>query len=130
MILLNRSYNGYPSGSIVQFQTPLETSLVQQGLATVSVGPVTPGNVSTTEMQGRAGIAAAGTNVVISNPSFTAEAKFNAFLSNAAADTTALYVTRIVPAVGQVTIYVNAAATAATSVDWMCLMNSGELQTP
>lgn len=126
MILLNRSYAGYAAGTIIQLQTVVEAALVAQGLASVSAGPVTPGNVSTTEMQGRAGIAAAGSAVVISNPSFTTESKFSAYLSNAAADGTAFNIARITPAAGSVTFTLNAAATAAVAVDWMALMKSGE----
>ena len=129
MILLSRSYAGYAAGTIIQVQTVVESALIAQGLATNSAGPVTPGAVSTTETQGRVGIAAAGTSVVVSNPSFTAESKFAAFLSNAAADGTALYITRITPAAGSVTFTLNAAATAAVSIDWMLLMKSGEIAT-
>lgn len=128
MILLSRSYAGYAAGTIVQLQTVVEAALIAQGLAAASAGPVTPGNVATTEMQGRAGIAAAGTNVVISNPAFTTESKFAASLSNAAADGTALYITRITPANGSVTFTLNAAATGVVAIDWMCLMRSGEYQ--
>lgn len=126
MILLSRPYAGYPAGTIVQLQTVVEAALVSQGLATVSAGPVTPGNVATTEFQGRCGIAAAGTQVTVSNPSFTTESKFNAYLSNAAADGTALYITRVVPAAGSVTFVLNAAATAAVAVDWICEIRSGD----
>lgn len=126
MISLSRSYAGYPAGTIIQLQTVIEAALIAQGLATASAGPVTPGAVSTTEFQGRAGIAAAGTSVVVSNPAFTTESKFNAYLSNAAADGTALYITRITPANGSVTFTLNAAATAAVAIDWMMLMRSGE----
>jgi hypothetical protein len=129
MISLNRSYAGYPSGSIVQLQTVVEAALIAQGLAATSAGPVTPGAVSTTANQGRCGIAAAGTSVVVTNPAFTTESKFQAYLSNAAADGTALYITRITPAAGSVTFTLNAAATAAVAVDWMLLMAGGELPT-
>lgn len=129
MILLGRSYGGYAAGTIVQLQTSLEAALVAQGLATVSAGPVTPGNVTTNQESGRAGIAAAGTNVVISNPNFTTESKFAAYLSNAAADGTATSITRITPAAGSVTFTLNAAATAAVAIDWMRLLQSGETQT-
>lgn len=129
MILLSRPYAGYAAGTIVQLQTAVEAALIAQGFATTSAGPVTPGAVSTTETQGRVGIAAAGTSVVVSNPSFTTESKFAAYLSNAAADGTALYITRITPAAGSVTFTLNAAATAAVAIDWMLLMKSGELPT-
>ena len=52
-----------------------------------------------------------------------------ATLSNAAADTTALYITRITPAVGSVTFTLNAAATAAVAIDWALLGPSGGLTT-
>ena len=130
MILLSKSYAGYPTGTIVQLQTAVEAALIAQGLGTSSAGPVTPGNVTTTELQGRAGIAAAGSSVVVSNPTFTAESKFAASLSNAAADGTATSITRITPAAGQVTFTLNAAATAAVAVDWLMLMRSGLYQSP
>lgn len=121
MILLSRSYGGYNAGTIVQLPTSIEAALIAQGLGTNSAGPVTPGAVTTTMPGGRVGIAAAGASVVITNPAFTAETKFSAVLSNAAADASALYVTRIAPAVGSVTITLNAAATAAVAVDWAVL---------
>lgn len=130
MISLSRSYAGYPAGTIVQLQTVIEAALIAQNLATASAGPVTPGNVSTTELQGRAGVAAAGTSVTVSNLLFTTESKFNAWLSNAAADGTALYITRITPAAGSVTFTLNAAATAAVAIDWMMGFRSGEYPQP
>lgn len=129
MILLSKAYGGYASGTIVQLQTSVEAALVAQGLATVSAGPVTAGAVTTTQVQGRAGIAAAGTNVVVSNPSFTTESKFVAFLSNAAADATGTFITRIIPAAGQVTFQLNAASTGIVAVDWAQVLVSGETQT-
>lgn len=121
MILLSRSYTGYAAGTIVQLATSIEAALIAQGLATTSAGPVTPGAVTTSMPMGRAGIAAAGTSVVVTNPSFTTESKFAAYLSNAAADGTALYITRITPAAGSVTFTLNVAATAAVAIDWALL---------
>lgn len=126
MILLNRSYGGYAAGTIVQLQTVTETALVAQGWATSSAGPVTPGNVTTTIPFGRVGIAAAGTSVTVSNTSFTTESKFNAYLSNGTADTTATSITRITPAAGSVTFTLNAAATAAVAIDWYQIELSGD----
>lgn len=128
MVLLGRAYAGYAAGTIVQLSTQEEAALVAQGLASVSAGPVTPGAVSTTNVAGRVGIAAAGTSVVVTNPKITTESKFVAYLSNAAADGTALYITRITPAAGSVTFTLNAAATAAVAIDWVLLMISGESQ--
>lgn len=121
----SRGYGGYTAGTIVQLQTNVEAALIAQGLGSTSAGPVTPGAVTTTQMSGRAGIAAAGASVVVTNVAFTAETKFVAYLSNAAADGTALSITRITPAVGSVTFTLNAAATAAVSVDWAVVAFSG-----
>lgn len=121
MILLSRAYAGYLAGTIVQLPTSEEAALVSQGYGTVSAGPVTPGAVTTTKTMGRVGIAAAGTSVVVSNPSFTTESRFSAFMSNAAADATAFDVVRVTPAAGSVTFALNAAATAAVAIDWMQL---------
>ena len=127
MILLGKSYAGYAAGTIVQLPSQEEAALVAQGLASTSAGPVTPGAVTTTKTVGRVGIAAAGTSVVITNPAFTTESRFLAYLSNAAADTTATSITRITPAAGSVTFTLNAAATAAVAIDWVLLTVSGEL---
>lgn len=129
MIHLSKSYAGYAAGTIVQLSTSQEAALVAAGQASTSAGPVTPGAVSTTQPTGRVGIAAAGTSVVVSNPAFTTESKFVAWLSNASADTTALYITRITPAAGQVTFTLNAAATAAVAIDWALLGPFGGLTT-
>jgi hypothetical protein len=128
MILLpsSRGYAGYLPSTIVQLQTSEEAALVSQGLGTVSAGPVTPGAVTTSKTSGRVGIAAAGTSVVVSNSAFDANSKFVAYLSNAAADGTALSITRITPAAGTVTFTLNAAATAAVSIDWALLLLGGE----
>jgi hypothetical protein len=124
MIQLGRNYNGYLAGTIVQLDTPTETALVQQGFATISAGPVTPGPVSTVQNAGRVGIAAGGTAVTVSNPGFTPQSKVSAFLSNATADGTATSL-RITPALGQVTFTLNAAATAAVAIDWVLENLSG-----
>ena len=127
MILLSKAYKGYAAGTIVQLATQEEAALIAQGFGTTSAGPVTPGAVTTTASAGRVGIAAAGTSVVVTNPAFNTESKFVAYLSNAAADGTALYITRITPAAGSVTFTLNAAATAAVAIDWALLMISGKL---
>lgn len=128
MILLSKAYGGYAAGTIVQLQTAVESALIAQGFGTSSAGPVTPGNVTTTQVSGRVGVAAAGTSVTITNPMFTTESKFGAYLSNITADGTATSF-RTTPAAGSVTFTLNAAATAAIAIDWMFLLQSGETQT-
>ena len=127
MILLSKSYAGYASGTIVQLSTSEEAALIAQGFASTSAGPVTAGAVTTTKNFGRVGIAAAGTSVVITNPSFDLQSKFMAGLSNAAADGTAFGIARIIPAAGSVTITLLAAATAAVAIDWVLLNDAGGL---
>lgn len=127
MVLLSRGYRGYVAGSIVQLPTSVEAALIAQGLATTSAGPVTPGAVTTDLMSGRVGIAAGQSSVVITNPNITAESKVTAVVAQAAADGTLLRVERILPAVGSVTIYGTANATAAVAIDWAVYTLSGEL---
>lgn len=120
-----RGFGGYAASTIVQLLTNVEAALIAQGLGTNSAGPVTPGAVTTTQLGGRVGIAAGGTSVVVTNTAFTTETKFLAYLSNAAADGTALSVTRITPAAGSVTFTLNAAAAAAVAIDWAVVGFSG-----
>lgn len=126
MILLNRAYDSYVAGTIVQLPTVVEAALVAQGLASSSAGPVTPGAVNAgNQTMGRVGIAAAGTSVVVTCAACTAESKIDAYIAQAAADSTATSIVRILPAVGSFTIYLNAAATAAVAVDWSIINVSG-----
>lgn len=127
MILLSRAYMGYAAGTIVQLTTAAEAAAIAQGIATTSAGPVTPGAVTTTMNEGRVGISAGTASVVVTNPNVTTESKINAYLSNSGADATALYVTRVVPANGSFTIYVNANATAAIAIDWWLAQTGGDL---
>jgi len=128
MILLGRAYRGYLAGTIVQLQTSMEAALIAQGIATTSAGPVTAGAVTTDLNQGRLGIAAAGTAVVLTNPNITAESKIFAVLSNIAADATATSI-RVTPAAGSVTFTLNAASTGIVAIDWVQLLFAGELAT-
>ena len=125
MIYLNKTYKGYLAGTITMLRSTEEASLIAQGFATTSAGPVTPGNVSTTATDGRVGIAAAGTSVTITNPAIVPDTQIVASLSNAAADTTATSITRIAKSAGSVTFYLNAAATAAVAIDWAIVSVSG-----
>jgi hypothetical protein len=126
MILLNRAYDAYLAGTIVQLPTAVEAALVTQGLASTSVGPVTPGAVNAgNQTMGRVGIAAAGSSVTVTSAACTAESKVDAYIAQAAADGTATSVARILPAVGSFTIYLNAAATSAVAVDWVIVNISG-----
>lgn len=118
-VLLNKTYKGVPAGNIAQFVTSEETALVAQGLASTTASDVTAGAVTQNTVQGRAAVAATAASVVVTNSLVDASSKIVANISQAAADTTALTVTRIVPAAGSFTIYVTAAATAITYVDWV-----------
>lgn len=127
MILLNRAYMGYLAGTIVQLPTSVEASLIAQGLAVTSAGPVTAGpvTVGANVQQGRAAFGVGAASLVITHPGVTAESKVSAVIAQAAADGTLLRVERIVCANGSFTLYGTAAATAATTVDWVLHSPSG-----
>jgi hypothetical protein len=126
MILLSRVYGAYLAGAIVQLPTSTEAALVAQNLATVNAGPVTAGAVNAgNEVQGRVSFAAGAASLVVSNNNVTTESKVFAVIAQAAADGTALYVARIVCGAGFFTVYLNAAATANTVVDWALFCPTG-----
>jgi hypothetical protein len=127
MILLNRPYQGYAAGSIIQLQTSTEAALIAQGFAVTSAGPVTTGavTVSSNIQQGRVAIAAGASSVVVTHPSVTTESKVFAVVAQAAADGTLLRVERILCAAGSFTIYGTANATATTVIDWALMLPSG-----
>jgi hypothetical protein len=129
MIQLSKSYGGYPAGTIAQFQTAVEKSLIAQGFGTASVGPVTPGNVGTTQSAGRVGVGAGTNSVTVTNPAFTTESKFLAYITGAAPDATATGIVLVIPGAGFVTFTVNANATGAVAIDWIQIEQSGLLQT-
>lgn len=126
-VLLNRSYNGFTTGSVVEFPSELESALVAQGLASTSAAAVTPGAQSRTDgtntlipvLVGTGAIAAASATLVISSPNITANSKGFAQISQAAADGTATSIVRVSAAAGALTITANAAATAATEVSFV-----------
>lgn len=127
MITLNRPYMGYLSGTVVQLPTSTEQALIAQGLASTSAGPVTSGpvTVAATVQQGRVVFAAAAASLVVTHAGVTAESKVSAVVAQAAADGTLLRIERIVCANGSFTLYGTAAATAATTVDWVLHSPSG-----
>lgn len=126
MILLNRPYQGYAAGTIVQLPTSSEAALIAQGFAVTSAGPVTGGAVNAgSQNQGRVGVPIGAASVVVTNANVTAESKVFAVVAQAAADGTALRVERILCAAGSFTIYVTANATALTSVDWVLFAPTG-----
>lgn len=129
-VVLGRAYQGYPAGSIVELPASTEAAMIASGSAQASVGPPTPGNVSTTANSGCVGIAAGQSSVTITHPNITAQSLIWACVAQAAADATLLRVERILPAAGSVTIYGTAAATATTLVDWAILNPNGSLSNP
>ncbi len=128
MIQLNKSYGGYPAGAIAQFNAQLEAALITQGYGLLSTGPVSPGNVTTTERAGRAGIAAGANAVTVYNPSFNLSSKFLAFLSDPVEDTSGTGVVLVTPGVGYVIFTLNANAAATVAIDWLQVVQSGLTQ--
>lgn len=124
-VLLNRAYEGYLAGTVVNLPTNVETALVAQGLASASTrASTTTGAVTANVMQGTAAIAAGAASIVITNNNVDANTIINAYVSQAAADGTFLRVERILPAAGSFTIYGTAAATATTLVSWAVMSPS------
>jgi hypothetical protein len=119
MVLLNRAYGGYASGTIVELPADTEAALIAQGLAVTNAGPATSGAVSTTYNSGTVTVAIGASSVVVTNPQCTVSSKVCAYVSQAAADGTLLRVERIVCAAGSFTIFGTANATAATAIDWI-----------
>lgn len=130
MILLSQPYAGYAAGTVVSLQTNVELALIAQNRGVANAGPVTPGPVTANEVVGRCGVAAAASSVVITNNLVNADSRIFAIINQAAADTTAFNVSRVSPAVGSFTIFLNAAATAPVSVDWALVLTAGKTSLP
>lgn len=129
-VLLNRSYQGYAAGTVVELSASTEAALIASGQATASAGPPTPGPVTTTATSGCVAIPAGSSSVVITNPLISPQSQVFAAISQAAGDATLTFIMRIIPANGSVTITGSAAATAATSVDWAILNPNGSFTSP
>lgn len=125
-VLLNVAYGGHVAGSIREFSSELETSLIAQGLARASViGSVTTGAQTSNTWSGTAAVPIGASSVVITNDIVKANSKVWAVVAQAAADGTLLRVERIVCADGSFTIYGTANATAITLIDWAILPTVG-----
>lgn len=129
-VQLASSYAGYAAGAIVELPASTEAALIASGRATASNGPPTAGPVSTTALSGALQIAAGQASITITNAVIVPQSIIWAVVAQAAADATALRVERIVCAAGVATIYVTAAATAGTVIDWCILNPNGSLSNP
>lgn len=129
-IHLNRGYNGYAAGTVVNLPTSIESSLIAQGLAIAStVASTTTGAVTANVPSGICAIAAGASSIVITNSLVDASTPVWATVSQATADGTLLRVERVVSAAGSFTIYGTANATATTLIRWQIAINSGDTQT-
>lgn len=117
-VSLNRAYGAYAAGQIVSLPASTEAAIIAQNLGQATASLPTAGNITSNEFQGDAVAAAGATSVVVTNPNVTASSNVVAVVAQAAADGTALRVERVVPAAGSFTIYLTAAATAATRIHW------------
>lgn len=125
-ILLNRAYQDYPAGQIVELTLEVEAALVAQGLAaTATIANVTTGAVTTNALSGTVAFAAGAASLVITNSKIVANTKMHAVVAQAAADGTLLRIERIVCAAGSATLFGTAAATATTLVDWAIINPPG-----
>lgn len=127
-INLQKNYMGLQAGTVVGLTTNIEQSLIAAGMATANASKanITAGSITYQGVQGTVVFGAAATSVTITNPLIDANTKVIANIAQAAADGTFTAIARIVPAAGSVTIYANAAATAATVVDWSIVSLPGE----
>lgn len=117
-VLLSKAAFGYPAGSVVSLPTSTEQTLIASGQAITAAGPVTPGAVTTTMTSGMVAVLAGQSSVVVNQASCTPSSRIGAVVSQFTADATALHVTRVVPAAGFFTIFVVAAATLPTQINW------------
>lgn len=120
-VLLNSSlgYKGYLPSTVINLPVAEEAALVAQNLATAStVASTTTGAVVANVPQGICAFAAGAGSLVITNNLVNASSIITAYISQAAADGTLLYIARIVAANGSFTIYGNTTATATTLVAW------------
>ncbi len=123
-VSLNRAYQGFAPGQVVDLDAATEAALIAQGIASSSSAAITPGNQSVTAvpapwqpvMAGYAAIATASTNVVITVPGVTAQHKAWAAIAQSGADGTLTSIVRVLCGTGTVTITGNAAATAQVRV--------------
>lgn len=119
MIALNKSYAGYAQGAIAEFGAELELALIAQGIASTTLLTVaSTGPITTSELKGSVVLAIAAASIVVTHPACNAGSRVLAYISQAAADATALRIERVVTASGSFTIYATAAATAATVIDF------------
>lgn len=126
-VLLNRAYNGYASGTVVNLPTNIESSLIAQGLATAStVASTTTGNVTANVPTGICAIAAGSSSITITNSLVDANSLVWAAVRQASADGTLLRVERVLPAAGSFTIYGTANATATTLISWAIINDYGQ----
>ena len=124
-VTLNRAYEGYLTGTVVNLPTNIETALIAQGLAaTATRANTTTGAVTYNGMQGTCAIAAGSPSIVITTNKVDANSIVIAYVSQAAADGTLLRVERVLPAAGSFTIYGTANATATTLVSWAIISPS------
>lgn len=130
VLLGSRGYAGYAGGTIVELPASTEAALIAANQAVTSAGPPTAGAVTTTANSGCVTFAAAAVSLVVTNPNITAQSQITAVVNQSVADATALRVERILPAAGSFTIFVTAAATAATLVKWAVVNSNGSLAPP
>lgn len=117
-VLLNRPYGAYPAGAIVELPASTEAAIVAQNIGQVSVATPTSGPITSNEIQGVAVIPAGSLSVTVTNPNVNISTKINAYVSQAAGDTTLPAILRVVAANGSFTIYGAANATAAVVCRW------------
>lgn len=125
-VLLLRAYAGHNAGTVREFSSELEASLIAQGLASASVvGSISTGAQTSNTWSGTVTVPIGSSSVVVTNNLVSANSKVWACVAQAAADGTLLRVERVLCADGSFTIYGTANATAVTIIDWAILPTIG-----
>ena len=107
------------TGDVVGLVGVSGREIAHPGTLTGNDSSAAPGAATHTGTRGRCAIAAAASSVVITNRNVNAASTVVPVLSGAAADATLTSIPRVVCANGSFTLFGNAAATAATQVDYV-----------
>lgn len=110
------SISDYVTGALVGQLGADGKEYAHPGLTADSSG--TPGAGTQHTTKGRVAVAAGQSQVTVTNRLVNAASTVLAQISQSAADATGTSVVRVAPAAGSFVITLNAAATAATVVDW------------
>ncbi len=118
-VQLIQDYLGTPAGTIAEYPASTEAEMIRLGVAKNSTG--TPNFLTGNVCLGTSNIPIGASSVTVTNPNVDSTSKVMAVIAQAAADSTLTGPLRVVCGNGTFTIYGNANATAAVTIDWVLL---------